>query len=153
MEMNEEHEAPATVMSETGDHGDFGDPGEHAHETDAQARTGEPTSEERNWALAGHLGIFAGTLIGLPCVVTLVIYLVQRGKSPFAEQESREALNFQITLLLLALASIPLIFLFGLGILVLLVVALMGIVLPILAAISVSEGRGYRYPWTVRLVR
>ncbi len=150
METNEEHEAPATVMSETGDHGDFGGA---AHEAGAQARSGEPTSEERNWALAGHLGIFAGTLIGLPCVVTLVIYLVQRDKSPFAEQESREALNFQITLLLLALASIPLIFLFGLGILVLLVVALMGIVLPILAAISVSEGRGYRYPWTVRLVR
>jgi len=130
---------------------DHQEPFEAEHHTH-EARLDRPTQEERNWALGAHLGIFAFSLIGPLCfVVPLVIYLTQRERSEFVASEAREALNFQLTLLLFLVAGAVLtVIVVGFGVLA--VAALMGIILPILAAIQASEGTPYRYPWTVRFV-
>jgi len=57
--------------------------------------------EERNWALAMHLGGLAGMLFIPPAgniIVALVLWLVKRNESDFLNQTGKEALNFQITL-------------------------------------------------------
>lgn len=115
--------------------------------------TDGPTSEERNWALGAHLGVFASAVIGpLNFLVPLLIFLHWKDRSDFVADEAREALNFQLTLLILLFAG-ALLVLVVIGIGVLIVTGLLGIVLPILAAIQVADGRSYRYPLNIRLVQ
>jgi uncharacterized Tic20 family protein len=57
--------------------------------------------EERNWALAMHLGGIAGMLFIPPAgniIVALVLWLIKRNESDFLNTCGKEALNFQITL-------------------------------------------------------
>ena len=126
---------------------------EEPFETVYEARPDSPGQRERNLALIAHLGIFASGIAGpLSILVPLVIYLQSKDESAFVAEECKEAINFQITLFLVTVAGVILTAIL-IGIAVLVVVAIAGLVLPILAAIAVSEGRGYRYPSILRLVR
>lgn len=63
--------------------------------------------EERNWALAMHLGGIAGMLFIPPAgniIVALVLWLLKRNESSFLNHSGKEALNFQITLSILNVA-------------------------------------------------
>ncbi|MCL1692418.1 MAG: DUF4870 domain-containing protein, partial [Actinomycetia bacterium] len=63
-------------------------------------------SESRGWATAAHLV----PLIGLGFIGPLVIWLMKRDEDPFVEYHAREALNFQISLIIYVIASILLLF-------------------------------------------
>ena len=114
---------------------------------------GAPSTDDTNWGLIAHLSGFAGLVVPFGNVIGPIVVLVTKGKeSAFVADAAREALNFQITAFLAALAfgilSIVLIgipFLIGVGV--------AWLVLPILAAIKASEGTPYRYPLTLRLVK
>ena len=114
-------------------------------------------SEVRNWAMAAHLSAFVGSFVALAVLGPLVVWLIRREVDGFSEQHAREALNFNLTLLLLIVAGIVLsVVTFGIGLIVVvplaLVVGVAWIVLTILAAVRASEGREYRYPLTIRFV-
>ena len=96
-------------------------------------------------ALLNYVSGFGGL------VAVLIVWLARRDRSPFVEEAGRESLNFQITLLLAAIAGGILTFIL-VGFLVLAAVALAGLILPILAGLAASEGRRYRYPFTLRLI-
>jgi uncharacterized Tic20 family protein len=105
--------------------------------------------EERTWALLAHLG---GILFGF--VPALVIWLVFKGRGPFLEDQAKEALNFQITLILAYIAAgILTAITFGLASPLLFVPWIASIVFGILAAVAVNKGQWYRYPATLRLVK
>lgn len=115
------------------------------------------SAEVRNWAMAAHLSAFVGALVGLAVLGPLVVWLIRREVDGFSEQHAREALNFNITVLLLVVAGIVLsIVTFGIGLLLVvpagLVVGVVWIVVTIIAAVRASEGRAYRYPLTIRFV-
>jgi uncharacterized Tic20 family protein len=109
-------------------------------------------SETRNWALACHLGglaIFTGIPFG-NILVPLVIWLLKRNADPFIDRHGRESLNFQVTMLAYGVVAFLLIFV-AIGVLLLPVLLIADIVLMVRAAIAASEGRDYRYPFTLRL--
>lgn len=111
------------------------------------------TSESRNWAMATHLtallGGFAG---GLPAFVgPLVIWLMKRDQDGFIAEHAKEALNFNLSVLLYALISFVLSFIL-IGIPFLIAIGIAWLVLTIMAAIRASNGEGYRYPLTIRFV-
>ena len=100
-----------------------------------------------------HLASFAGFLIPLGNIIgPLVVWLLKRQDSPYIDHHGREALNFQISLILYLIASAILIIVL-IGILLLIVVGVAGIVFTVIAAIRASEGVEYRYPMTIRLIK
>lgn len=115
-----------------------------------------PSQEERNLATLAHLsgcaGIVAGGLVGF--LGPLVIYLWKKDTSPYVESQAKEALNFQITLLLVGIGCF-LITACSFGLLFPLVFApmVLQIVFGIIAAMSVRDGSHYRYPMNLRLIR
>lgn len=121
-----------------------------------------PTQEERSWAMAAHAGqILAIPLSGgaLCWAVPLVIWLVKKDESTFVEEHAKEALNFQITLLLFLLlyagvSGILICLLVGLLLLwaipVLYVVPV--VVFGIQGTLAANRGEAYRYPFILRLV-
>ena len=77
--------------------------------------------------------------------------------SEFAADQGKEALNFQLTLLVLHAACLMLvIFTLGIGLLVLwpvfLALFLGELFLGFVAALKSYEGKRYRYPFTIRFI-
>ena len=122
-------------------------------------------SEERGWAMAAHLcGLLwlpgSGGLIFLPfgglalfTILGPLIILLAKGHSmPFAAAQAKESLNFQITVWLLGLAF-ALLAMVLIGFVFLWILGVVNLVLVIIAAIRVSDGTPYRYPFCLRLVK
>jgi len=84
----------------------------------------------------------------------LVIWLIQKDKSKFVEQESKEALNFQITLLIMSAVAIVVTFLSCWMLFPLIFIPLlMQVVFGIIASLSAANGNAYRYPFNLRLIK
>ena len=71
--------------------------------------------------------------------------------SPFAADQAKESLNFQITVWLLGLVFAVLALVL-IGFVFLWILGLVNVVLVIIAAIQVRDGKAYRYPFCLRLV-
>lgn len=119
-----------------------------------------PSSDERMWAMFGHLSALSGLLTGgIGYVVgPLIIWQIKKETMPFAAAEAREALNFNLSwllwLILLSFATVILFFVF-IGILLVPVLILQGIVwmvLSIIASIKANDGQPFRYPLTLRFI-
>ena len=115
---------------------------------------GAPSAEQRQWAMFGHLSALLGLVTaGWLCFLgPLVIWLVKKDTMPFAADQAKEALNFNITVMIAAAISWILMFVL-IGILLLGVLAVAWLVFTIIAAIKANEGVAYRYPFTLRLIK
>ena len=109
-----------------------------------------PTSEERSLAMLCHIIALVATTCLLNWLVPIVIMSIS--DSPYVKQQAKEALNFQISVILWALVSWLLCLIF-IGIPMLIALAIAAIVLPIVAAVKVSDGISYRYPLTWHLFK
>ena len=111
------------------------------------------SSEDRNLAMLTHL---SGIILGF--LVPLIIWLINKDNpaKSYLTAESKEALNFQITILIgyvicwvltmtiiLALIGGPLWF----------ILWIVNLVFCILAAVAVSSKGSYRYPFALRLIK
>ncbi len=106
-----------------------------------------PNNDDRNLAMLAHLlGIVSG-FIG-----ALIIWLIKKDQSAFIDEQGKEALNFQITMLIaFVVAGMLMVILIGALLMPLLFVA--NLVFCILAAVAVSKGEHYRYPVVIRLLK
>jgi uncharacterized protein len=119
-------------------------------------------NETRNWALGAHLSVFVGSLFGFPFAGPLVVWLIRKDVDEFSARHAREALNFNLTLLLVmvvgGVAAVPLTLL-TVGLILIpfafaaAAIGVVWIVLTIVAAVKANEGQDYRYPLTIRFVR
>jgi uncharacterized Tic20 family protein len=82
----------------------------------------------------------------------LVVWLVKRETSAFAAEAAKEALNFNIAVLLGYLVCALLIFVF-IGFLLAFALFVFWLVLTVLAGIKAGEGVQYRYPVSLRIVK
>ena len=131
-------------------------PGPAGHPAPAAHPSGLP-NEVRNWAMASHLSAFLGSFVALAVLGPLIVWLIRREVDGFSEQHAREALNFNLTILLLVVAGVVFsILTVGIGLIVVvpigLAVGIAWIIFTIIAAVRASEGREYRYPLTIRFV-
>jgi uncharacterized Tic20 family protein len=98
-------------------------------------------------ALAGFFVPWAGHILG-----PLIVWLAKRSDSPEIDEYGKESLNFQISMLIYnVIAGVLCLVLIGFIILVILHV--LNLVLVIIASIQASEGKFYRYPMTIRLIK
>lgn len=116
-------------------------------------------ADERMWAMLGHLSAFTAFISGLGCVIgPLIVWLIKRETMPFAGDQAKEALNFNITAIIVAL-GLGVFTLITLGVGALLTVPAACVlfvgwfVLTIVAAVKANNGEQYRYPFAIRLVK
>lgn len=108
----------------------------------------------QKWAAICHLSALVGLLgngIGF-FLAPLIVWLVKRQDNPFIDEQGKEAVNFQITMLLAAAVS-ALLMLVLVGFILIAIVGVLMVVFPIIAAVKASEGEHYRYPISIRLIR
>jgi uncharacterized Tic20 family protein len=105
-------------------------------------------NDDKNLAMLTHLSGFI-----LSVIVPLIVWLINKDKpeKAYLVAESKEALNFQITVLLgYVICWILTIIL--IGAFLQFVLWILNIVFCIIAAVKVSQNGTYRYPFALRLI-
>jgi uncharacterized Tic20 family protein len=104
--------------------------------------------------MACHLIALCGFVIPFGNVLgPLVLWLIKKDSMPLVDRHGKEALNFQITVLIAAIASALLMFIL-IGFVLLIVVGIGALVLTIMAAVKVANGElDYKYPFALRLIK
>jgi hypothetical protein len=78
------------------------------------AATGMNSQQERTWAMFCHLGTLLGYIIPFAnIIVPLIIWQMKKEESSFIRMHGKEALNFQISLMIYSLISALLFFVVG----------------------------------------
>ena len=103
-----------------------------------------PTSDEKTMSILSHILTLA---VGF--IAPLIIYLMKKDQSTFITYHARESLNFQITvLIIIIILAITIV-----GILLIWLVGLAALVFVIIATLKASEGKLYRYPFSIRFIK
>ena len=115
---------------------------------------GPPSKDACTWAMFCHIAGLGGFIIpGVGSVIgPLIVWQIKKDLGPFVDQNGKEALNFQITMLICGIIAGLLCFL-CVGMFLLPAVAIFDLVFLIIAAIKASNGESYRYPLSIRLVK
>lgn len=105
-----------------------------------------PSSDDKNIATVTHLG---GTVFSF--IPSLIVWILKKDDSAYIGDQAKEALNFQISVLIAQFIAGVLVVIL-VGFLLMWIIWLVNIVFCIIAAISTSKGETYRYPFAIRLI-
>ena len=105
-----------------------------------------PSSDDKNIATITHLG---GTVFSF--VPGLLVWILKKDDSAYLADQAKEALNFQITMLIAQFIAWILVWVL-IGFFLIPLIWLLNVVFCIIAAISSSKGETYRYPLCLRLI-
>lgn len=106
-----------------------------------------PSANDKTMGTLSHvLGIFLGP------VGPLIIWLTQKDTAPWAGDEAKEALNFQITMLIGWVVCFLLTFIV-IGAFLMPIVGLVSLIFSIMGAIEANKGLHYKYPFALRLIQ
>jgi len=108
----------------------------------------ELSKDARMWAMFCHLAGLAGYVVPIvisSIIVPLIVWQIKKDEHPFVDEHGKEAVNFQISILLYSVICIPFIFI-CIGIAMLMAVGIFNIVCLLIAAIKANNGEHYRYP-------
>jgi uncharacterized protein len=104
------------------------------------------SKDDRMMAMFCHLGGLLGSIL-----VPLIIWLIKKEESSYIDYHGKEALNFQITMLIgHVVAGVTICLTFGMLNLAVWVLAL---VFSIIAAVAANRGERYRYPISIRFIQ
>ncbi|MCC6289153.1 MAG: DUF4870 domain-containing protein [Chitinophagaceae bacterium] len=103
-----------------------------------------PSSDEKTLAILSHVLTFVA-----PILAPLIIYLIKKDESAFVAAHAKESLNFQITLVLVVIILLISV----IGWFFLWLPGIMALILVIVATVKASDGKLYRYPLTLRLIK
>jgi len=85
-------------------------------------------------------------------ILPLVLWLTQKEKVYQMDAHGKSIINFQLSLIVYAIICIPLILLFGLGLLGFIVLGIISIVFPIINAIKANNGETPTYPLSLNFI-
>lgn len=109
--------------------------------------------EDRSLLVVTHLCQLLDFVSGFGgLIVPLVLWLTQKDKVWDMDEHGKKIVNFQLSMLLYVLISLPLILL-GIGILALIGIGLVGLAFPIINAIKASNGEPIDYPFSIKFFK
>ena len=132
-----ESEAPQSAP-DAAPAGDGGDPKTRPPVEDKDART---------MAMLAHL-----LAIPMGFVGPLIIWLIKKDEHAFVDDQGKEALNFQILILICYIVSYILIMVF-IGCITTPLLLIAHVVLCIMGGMAANKGEWYRYPLNMRLIK
>ena len=105
-----------------------------------------PSNDDKNIATVTHLG---GTVFSF--IPALIVWILKKEDSAFIAVQAKEALNFQITVLIAQFIAAILVWVL-IGFILIPIVWIINVVFCIVAAIATSKGETYHYPFCLRLI-
>ncbi len=106
---------------------------------------------ERNYAVMTHLSLLAMHLTAVP-ILGPILWLIRRHDTPFLDDHGKEAVNFQISMLIYSIVSVILMPVCGIGFATLVGTYVLAIVGCIMGAAAAHRGEFFRYPMSIRII-
>jgi uncharacterized Tic20 family protein len=105
------------------------------------------------WAMLCHIAGMAWFIVPVigGVIAPLIIWQIKKDQRPFVDQHGKEALNFQISMLIYFVVA-ALLWFVCIGMVLVPLVAIADIVFAIIAAVKAANGETYRYPLTIRFI-
>ena len=115
---------------------------------------GTAEADERRWAAFCHLAAFCGVLIPFfgNVIGPMVLWVLKREEYPLVNEQGRNAVNFQLSMTIYGLCSLPFC-LIAIGFAALFILVVVNIVCVIKAAVAASNGQPWEYPITLELIK
>lgn len=109
----------------------------------------QPTPSERSTSTWTQVGA-----IFTAWIVPLIVFLVKKDESPFIREQSRQSLNFQLTLIIAyIIADVIAVITLGFGAILYLVIWIVALVFMIIAAVAANKGEVYKVPMSIQFVK
>jgi hypothetical protein len=105
------------------------------------------SKDARTMAMLCHLLAIFTSFLG-----PLIVWLIKKDEDPFIDEQGKEALNFQITIVLASIVS-GILIMVCIGAFLLSAVQLLNLVFCIIATVKTNNGEHYRYPVCLRLIK
>lgn len=100
-----------------------------------------------------HLSQLSSFVIGFgSLIVPLIIWATNKNNVYKMDEQGKQIVNFQLSMIIYFILGIPLILAFGLGLLLMLTVGILLFVMPIVNAIKVSNGEEPYYPMSFKIL-
>ena len=124
---------------------------------EADGRAGKETNRDAcMWAMFCHLAGLGGFLPIAPVlgsiIAPLIVWQIKKDEFAFVDEQGKEAVNFQISILIYALVA-GLLCLACIGIALLPAVYIFDVVFLLIAGVKANNGEHYRYPLTIRFIK
>lgn len=108
--------------------------------------------DEKMWGMFCHLSALSMFIIPFGSIIgPLIIWSIKKGDYPFVDQQGKEAINFNLSMLIYLLISAILIILV-IGILLLIAIGIFQLIMIVIASIKANNGESFRYPLTIRFI-
>jgi len=85
-------------------------------------------------------------------IAPLIIWATQKESVDGMDEHGKSIINFQLSIIVYSILSIPLIFLFGLGLFIFGLIGILAFVMPIINAIKASNGELPSYPLSLSFI-
>lgn len=113
----------------------------------------ELNQEAKTFGMLCHLSALAGFVIPFGNIIgPVVVWMLKKDQHPFVDDQGKESLNFQITVLIAMIVSFILVFII-IGFFLMIAVGLAALVFIIIGAVQASQGQRYRYPVNIRFIK
>ncbi|HEX8341713.1 MAG TPA: DUF4870 domain-containing protein [Tepidisphaeraceae bacterium] len=113
----------------------------------------ELDKDARLWGMLAHLSSLVGLVIPFGSFIgPLTVWLIKKNEIPFADEQGKESLNFQLTVLIALVVSFVLMFVL-IGFILLPLVGIAALVFIIIASVKANNGEHYRYPVSIRFIK
>jgi len=119
----------------------------------------EINKDARMWAMICHLAGLAGIVIPFvgSIVGPLIVWQIKKDDFPFVDEQGKEAVNFQISMLLYSVigSAVCLVTCVGAPLIpiVCFAVGIVDLIFLLIAAVKANNGHHYRYPLTIRFIK
>ena len=122
-------------------------------DTNPSVPTSDTDKKARFWGLLCHLTALSGLIVPPGIILgPLVVWLIKKDEYAIVDEQGKEALNFQLSMLIYSVvAALLIIVIVGAVLLVALFIA--NIVFVIIASIKFSNNVPFRYPLTIRFLK
>jgi len=115
--------------------------------------SGAPDKETNTWALILHLSVLSGLVVPMAgLIVPVVIFFIKKDQLPGLVPHAHVVFNWMISVIIYAVISFILVFV-GIGVLLILALAILSLVFPIIGAIKASEGNVWPYPLSIKFFK
>ena len=129
-------------MARSDDDDDRDDDDDDKDDRKSESKRKGPSKDDKQMAMFCHLGGIIGGIL-LP----LILWITQKEKSAFIDDQGKEAVNFQITMLIGHVIGPCTLFILNL------ILLPVGIIFSVLGAMAASRGEKYRYPMSIRFIK
>ena len=111
------------------------------------------TETERNWSMLCHLSAFAGFFFPFGGIIgPLICWLTRKDESEWVNLNGRNALNFQLSILLYIVLAIPLVFII-VGIPIIAILSVLKVICIIIASVKAPKGELFKYPLSIPFIQ